>query len=148
MAKGKRTDVLTKEQRKFCMSRIRGRDTKPELLLRHMLWGLGLRYRLRFQVEGRPDLVFPAAKTAVFVDGCQWHCCPSHWVRPRSNRDFWDRKFEKNRIRDQVVNSALNEQGWRVLRFWEHEIEENCLRVALRIEQEVVKRGRELRGYL
>jgi len=116
MAKGKRTDVLTKEQRKFCMSRIRGRDTKPELLLRHMLWGLGLRYRLRFQVEGRPDLVFPAAKTAVFVDGCQWHCCPSHWVRPRSNRDFWDRKFEKNRIRDQVVNSALNEQGWRVLR--------------------------------
>ena len=130
---GQRTDVLTPEQRKHCMSRIRGRDTKPEILLRHTLWRMGLRYRLRYHVEGRPDLVFPSARIAIFVDGCQWHCCPQHWVRPKSNTDFWDRKFEKNRARDETVNAVLRTQGWRVLRFWEHEVEKDCGTIARRI---------------
>jgi DNA mismatch endonuclease, patch repair protein len=128
-----RTDVLTPEQRKLCMSRIRGSDTKPEILLRHTLWRLGLRYRVRSKVEGRPDLVFPSARIAVFVDGCQWHCCPDHFVRPKSNTDFWDGKFEKNRARDVTVNAALKRQGWKVLRFWEHEVEKNSHIVARRI---------------
>ena len=119
------------------MSRIRGRDTKPELLLRNVVWRMGLRYRLKSGVPGRPDLVFPAARVAVFVDGCQWHCCPDHWVRPKSNTDFWDRKFEKNRNRDAHVNELLKEQGWRVLRFWEHEVEKNCSTVAKNIIQAV-----------
>ena len=119
------------------MSRIRGRDTKPELLLRNVVWRMGLRYRLKSGVPGRPDLVFPAARVAVFVDGCQWHCCPDHWVRPKSNTDFWDRKFEKNRNRDAHVNELLKEQGWRVLRFWEHEVEKDCQTVAMNIIQAV-----------
>ena len=119
------------------MSRIRGRDTKPELLLRNVVWRMGLRYRLKSGVPGRPDLVFLAARVAVFVDGCQWHCCPDHWVRPKSNTDFWDRKFEKNRNRDAHVNELLKEQGWRVLRFWEHEVEKNCSTVAKNIIQAV-----------
>src|SRR5262245_58666688 len=90
----KRTDVLTPAQRSRCMSHIKGKDTKPELLLRKALWRLGLRYRLHAKIPGRPDVVFPKAKVAVFIDGCQWHCCPIHFVRPKSNQEFWDRKFE------------------------------------------------------
>ena len=119
------------------MSRIRGRDTKPELLLRNAVWQMGLRYRLKSSVPGRPDLVFPASRVAVFVDGCQWHCCPDHWVRPKSNREFWDRKFKKNRNRDAHVNKLLKERGWRVLRFWEHEVEKDCQTVAMNIIQAV-----------
>src|SRR5689334_7733996 len=99
------------------MSRIQGRDTKPEILLRRTLWKIGLRYRLKSKLPGKPDLVFPGARLAVFVDGCQWHCCPDHFVRPKSNQAFWDLKFEKNRARDLKVNTFLNEEGWRVLRF-------------------------------
>jgi len=136
-ARERRADVLTPEQRKLCMSRIRGRDTKPEILLRHTLWRMGLRYRIQSRVEGHPDLVFHSARIAVFVDGCQWHCCPDHWVRPKSNTDFWDRKFEKNRTRDVTVNSLLKEQGWKILRFWEHEVEQDCTAVARRIRRAV-----------
>jgi DNA mismatch endonuclease (patch repair protein) len=105
------------------MSQIKGRDTKPELLLRRALWRLGLRYRVRSRVIGKPDLVFGSARIAVFVDGCQWHSCPVHFVRPKSNVEFWDRKFRRNRERDAEVNTALKAQGWTVLRFWEHQIE-------------------------
>ena len=98
---------------------------------------MGLRYRIRSKVEGRPDLVFSTPRIAVFVDGCQWHCCPKHWVRPKSNTDFWDRKFEKNRTRDVTVNALLKRHGWRVLRFWEHEIEKDCQAVARRVFQAV-----------
>jgi DNA mismatch endonuclease (patch repair protein) len=133
----KRTHVLTRAQRRHCMSRIKGRDTKPELLLRDVLWRMGLRYRLRSKVGGRPDLVFPSARIAVFVDGCQWHCCPVHWVRPKSNTEFWDTKFAKNRVRDTQVNELLRAEGWRVLRFWEHEVEKDAQRVARRISAAV-----------
>ena len=135
------SDVLTPQQRSYCMSRIQGRDTKPELLLRQILWGLGLRYRLKSKILGRPDLVFPSARVVVFVDGCQWHCCPEHFVRPKSNQAFWDAKFEKNRRRDIAVNDGLRIEGWRVIRLWEHEIERAAMDVALRIH-EAVRQGR------
>jgi DNA mismatch endonuclease, patch repair protein len=122
----RQTDVLTPGQRSYCMSRIRGRDTEPEIRLRRMLWSRGLRYRLKSKIEGKPDLVFLGARLAVFVDGCQWHCCPQHWVRPKSNTEFWDRKFDSNRRRDNVVNERLNAQGWKVLRFWEHSVKADC----------------------
>lgn len=125
-----RTDVLTPAQRSHCMSQIRGKDTKPELLLRKALWVLGKRYRIRSRLPGCPDVVFPKAKVAVFVDGCQWHCCPVHFVRPKSNQEFWDRKFERNRLRDEEVNRLLKEQDWCVLRFWEHEVEKDCSSIA------------------
>lgn len=127
------TDVLTPSQRSYCMSQIKGRDTKPEILLREALWAMGLRYRLKSKVTGKPDLVFAGAKVAVFVDGCQWHCCPEHWVRPKSNTDFWDGKFKKNQNRDIAVNRLLVEQGWTVLRFWEHEVAKQCEVVADKI---------------
>ena len=139
-----RTDVLTPAQRSRCMSQIKGHDTKPELALRGALWRMGLRYRLHSKVEGRPDLVFSSARVAVFVDGCQWHCCPDHWVRPKSNIDFWDRKFKKNRARDRKVTKLLKATGWRVLRYWEHEIEKKPQSVALRILRAVDTANRKL----
>src|SRR5882724_9745375 len=107
------------------MSQIKGRDTKPELRLRNALWRMGVRYRLKSKITGRPDIVFVSARIAVFVDGCQWHCCPRHWVRPKSNTRFWDRKFENNRNRDATVNDLLKRANWKVLRFWEHEVEQD-----------------------
>lgn len=136
-----RTDVLSVAQRRYCMSRIRGRDTKPELRLRRQLWRLGLRYRLASKLPGKPDLVFASARVAVFVDGCQWHCCPVHWVRPKSNLKFWDRKFDRNRRRDDEVNRLLRAAGWTVIRLWEHEVLTNCDRAAARVSR-IIKRRR------
>jgi len=116
------TDVLTRAERSRCMSRIRGHNTKPEVMLRKALWKRGLRYRIHHGLPGRPDIVFPARKIAVFVDGCFWHRCPLHWQAPKSNAEFWEQKIGENQIRDARVNMELEEAGWRVIRIWEHDI--------------------------
>lgn len=118
-------DVMTQRQRRRCMSRIKGRDTKPELRLRGALWTLGFRYRLHSQLPGKPDLVFPGRRVAVFVDGCFWHGCPEHGVRPTTNSDFWRQKLDRNISRDREVTRHLMHQGWTVIRLWEHEVESN-----------------------
>lgn len=134
-------DVLTRQQRSYYMSRIQGCNTKPEVLLRCTLWKLGLRYRLKSKLPGKPDLVFPGARVAVFMDGCQWHCCPDHFVRPKSNQAFWDLKFKKNCAPDLKVNELLNAQGWKVMRFWEHEVERAPESVAERVSKVISERG-------
>ena len=116
------TDVMTPEQRRRCMSRIRGRDTGPELRLRRALWARGLRYRVSYKLPGRPDIAFVSSRVAVFVDGCFWHGCPDHGVRPKTNTTFWDNKLEENRVRDVRVAEELENQKWKVIRFWEHQI--------------------------
>lgn len=117
-----RGDVLTPEQRSRCMSRIRGKDTKPELIVRRALFALGYRYRIGHGLPGRPDLVFVRQRVAVFIDGCFWHRCPEHFQMPRNNREFWEAKITANTDRDRRVDSELAGLGWRVLRFWEHEV--------------------------
>jgi DNA mismatch endonuclease (patch repair protein) len=105
------------------MSRIRGANTRPERLVAKALWARGLRYRLRTRTRwGRPDIVFGSRKIAVFVDGCFWHGCPEHYVRPRSRTSFWGAKLEENVRRDRTQTRALEAAGWVVLRFWEHDI--------------------------
>lgn len=103
----------------------RRRDTKPELPLRRLLHGAGLRYRVDArpdrQVRVRADIVFGPARVAVFVDGCFWHRCPEHGTWPKSNSEFWRRKFAENVSRDLSVNEALASSGWHVIRVWEHE---------------------------
>lgn len=116
-------DVLTPAQRKYCMSRIRGKDTKPEIVLRKLLWAAGCRYRLKNRLPGRPDIVFPRSKLAVFVDGCFWHGCPKHAVMPKTNRAFWRKKLSRNMQRDREVNHQLRKMGWRVVRLWEHQVD-------------------------
>ena len=112
------------------MSRIRGKDTRPELVLRSALWRSGLRYRLGRTVLGtRPDLVFPKNRVAVFVDGCFWHGCPEHYTRPRSSSGFWAQKLRANVDRDARQTSTLESAGWRVVRVWEHDVWSNTQEV-------------------
>ena len=117
------------------MSRNRGTDTKPEILLRRELWKRGLRYRLAVKLIGKPDIVFKSARIAVFVDGCFWHGCPEHSVQPKTNSEFWRNKIERNRARDYKVTEALKNEGWHVLRIWEHEIKQSLGLCADKIER-------------
>jgi len=108
------------------MSRIRGKDTSPERLLRSALWKAGLRFRLQARTpHGRPDVVFPKARVAIFIDGCFWHGCPEHYVRPRTRSEFWSTKLLGNVERDRRQTLQLEAEGWRVGRFWEHQIFES-----------------------
>lgn len=120
-----RNDVLTPEQRSYCMSQIRGKNTKPEMALRKALWGLGYRYRIVNRLSGKPDLVFVSLRTVVFIDGCFWHKCPDHFVQPKTRVQFWLDKIDGNVYRDQLNTEILRVEGWRVLRIWEHEIKES-----------------------
>lgn len=133
-------DVLTSEQRSRCMAHNRGRNTHPELALRKALWATGLRYRISVKMTGKPDVVFLGSKVAVFVDGCFWHRCPEHFQWPKSNHDFWQSKIRRNVSRDIEVNTSLQNQGWLVLRFWEHEIRSDVFRVVSEISKAVALR--------
>lgn len=115
-------DVLTPQQRHRCMSHIRSKATKPEMLVRKWLWAHGYRYRLNVKsVPGKPDIVMRKYRTAIFVNGCFWHghegC--SKFVLPKSNTDFWKTKIEYNRARDQKNYDILNQAGWQVIVIWQ-----------------------------
>lgn len=114
-------DVLTTEQRRRNMSCIRGKNTKPEMLLRRGVHAAGLRFRLHVRdLPGRPDIVFPRYRAVVLVHGCFWHGhdCPLFKL-PATRREFWAEKISANRGRDILTVEALLEQGWRALTVWE-----------------------------
>ncbi|MFT0612532.1 very short patch repair endonuclease [Rhodococcus qingshengii] len=120
------------------MSAQRRRDTKPEIALRRELHRRGLRYFVdRAPVKGvrrRADLVFPRRKVAVFVDGCFWHSCPQHATFPKNNAQWWTDKLAANVVRDRDTDARLAEQGWTVIRVWEHEdplVAAECVQKAL-----------------
>jgi len=106
------------------MSRIRGKDTAPELAVRRALWAAGLRYRLHDKrLPGRPDLVFPSRRAVVLVHGCFWHChegCPAFRI-PSTRREWWSAKLSTNVMRDARVQAQLQEAGWNVFVVWECE---------------------------
>lgn len=110
----------------------RGKDTKPEKVLRSLLFKEGLRYRVNAPpVQGlrrTADVLFPKARVAVFVDGCFWHVCPKHHRPATKNTDFWTEKFADNRRRDAETNRILEDAGWTVIRAWEHEAPEDVAR--------------------
>lgn len=109
-------DNLTKEQRSFCMSRIRSRNTKPEL--KHKAKNLHLEYQPK-GLFGNPDFINWKKKIVVFIDGCFWHKCPEHFREPKSNKKYWLPKLEKNVIRDREINIVYKNEGWEVIRIWE-----------------------------
>ena len=115
-------DVHTPEQRSYNMSRIRGKNTKPEELVRRYLFAQGFRYRKNdTRLPGKPDIVLPKYKTVIFVNGCFWHAHEGckYFVWPKSNVDFWKRKINENIQRDLRNNQLLIEQGWNVIVIWE-----------------------------
>lgn len=130
------TDVLTNEQRSYNMSQIRAKDTKPELVIRKLLFEKGIRgYRIHYNLPGKPDIVFVRKKVVIFVDGCYWHKCPVCFIEPRTRRDFWMKKINGNAKRDKKVNELLKNEGWNVLRFWEHDVRKNPNKVVDNIQQ-------------
>jgi len=105
------------------MSRIKSRDSRPEMALRSALHANGLRYRLQGRVEGtRVDIIFARERVAVFVDGCFWHGCPMHYSAPAREFDFWQAKLRANVVRDRAASIALAQAGWGVVRVWQHEL--------------------------
>jgi len=105
------------------MSQIKGKDTQPEIILRKALSSAGLKgYRLHYKLLGKPDIVFPKKKIMVFIDGCFWHKCPKCFIKPKTNKSFWNKKIDSNVKRDDIVNLELKRKGWEVIRIWEHEL--------------------------
>ena len=123
----------TTKKRSKMMSRIRGKNTKPEIMFRKALWKEGFRYRIDYKkLPGKPDIVLNPYKTVIFIDGEFWH--GYKWQEKKhkikSNRDFWIPKIERNIQRDREVNSQLSKMGYMVFRFWEQEVKkelDKCL---------------------
>jgi len=128
-------DIFNKEKRSEIMSKIRGKDTKIEILIRKRIWAKGIRYRIHCRgVPGTPDICSKTRRIAVFLDGCFWHGCPRCSKKlPETNKDFWRKKIEENRKRRKKVLLKLREEGYKVLQFWECEIKEDPDGVAEKI---------------
>jgi DNA mismatch endonuclease (patch repair protein) len=116
------------------MSRIRGKNTVPEIKLRKMLFASGIRgYRIHYNLPGKPDIVFVKKKIAVFIDGCFWHKCPVDFQEPETRNEFWMKKIQSNIDRDKKVNEQLKNDEWTVIRIWEHEIKQEPEEVVKKI---------------
>jgi DNA mismatch endonuclease (patch repair protein) len=118
-------DSVDTAKRSEIMSHVKGRDTKPEILVRSLLHRMGFRFRLQARdLPGKPDIVLPKWKTVVFVNGCFWHrhkgC--KHATTPSTHVEYWTKKFKENVKRDRYNRSRLKKEGWRVLTIWECEL--------------------------
>ncbi len=121
-------DVLTKEQRKKCMSHIKGEDTKPEIIVRSWLHNNGYRFRIHHSnLPGKPDIVLKKYNLVIFVHGCYWHRHKNckYATTPKTNYEFWQAKFEENIARDTKNIEELSSQGWNVLILWECQVKTN-----------------------
>ena len=141
--------VMTPEQRFKCMSHNRAKNTGPELSLRHALWRQGFRYRVNDKrLPGRPDIVLPKYRTAIFVHGCFWHGhkdCKNYTV-PKTNTDFWVAKVARNQERDQEVWRKLEAKGWSVIIVWECQLKKANLDETIdRVAAEIIRNGETFR---
>src|SRR6266850_6730911 len=128
-------DVLTREQRSRCMSKVRAKNTKPEMIVRRLVHSLGYRYRLHVRtLPGTPDLVFNSRQRIIFINGCFWHQhgCGRNLV-PATRREFWLPKLKRNCDRDLAARKQLQRCGWRILVIWECEVKD-AQKLAQRIE--------------
>jgi DNA mismatch endonuclease (patch repair protein) len=115
-------DTFTKAERSRIMAAVKGKDTKPEMVVRRLVWQLGYRYRLNVRrLPGCPDLVFSSQRKAIFVHGCFWHrhSCADGRSMPASRVNYWRQKFKRNLARDAKCRRELARMGWRVLTIWE-----------------------------
>jgi len=133
------SDKFSKEKRSKIMSKIRSKNTKPEISLRKTLWHSGYKgYRLNYKkAPGKPDICYVGKKISIFVDGCFWHGCPLCYKKPSSNKKYWSKKLKENKERDKRVDGKLKKQGWVVLRFWECEINKEIEKVSKRIKTQI-----------
>lgn len=116
------TDVHSKETRSYNMSMVKGKNTKPELIVRKYLFSKGFRYRLNVKdLPGKPDLVLPKYQTVIFIHGCFWHGHESckYFVIPKTKTEWWTDKIQKNTERDRKVHTELKKAGWNIMTIWE-----------------------------
>lgn len=131
-------DILTKEQRSYCMSQIRNKNTKPELIVRKYIYAMGHRYRLHDKsVPGKPDIVFKRLRKVIFVNGCYWHRhhCRHGQSTPQTNINFWNAKFTSNIQRDRKIKHELRKSGWDILVIWECQIKTKPSMIAEKIDR-------------
>jgi DNA mismatch endonuclease (patch repair protein) len=118
-------DKFDKTKRSDIMTKVKGEDTTPELVVRKLLFSMGFRYRLhRKDLPGKPDIVMPKYKLVIFVHGCFWHGCPTcrhAQIRPVDNAEYWNKKLDRNKERDKKNLMELKNNGWNVLIIWECE---------------------------
>lgn len=137
-------DDLTPEQRKKNMRAIKSSETDIESILRKVLWGKGYRYRKNYKkIPGKPDIVFPTQKIAVFCDSEFWHGYDFDQFKTRigTNQDYWLKKIQRNMERDKEITAALENNGWTVLRFWGKQIKKQTNDCVSIIEDNLLKRG-------
>ena len=131
-------DNISEERRSWNMSRIKGKDTKPELVVRRLLHSMGYRFRLhRKDLPGKPDIVLPKYRMVIFVHGCFWHrhnLC-RYAYNPKSRTEFWNAKFKATIERDRENATRLQTAGWRVIVVWECELKKNAQAVIHKIYQ-------------
>ena len=138
------SDNHTPQQRSYNMSRIRGKATKPELIVRQWLWSHGYRYRLNVKsIPGKPDIVLRKYRTAIFVNGCFWHGHEGcyKYVVPKSNTEFWITKIEHNRERDSKEYYTLNRAGWQVIVIWECQLGQKQIEDTMRDVEHYLSRN-------
>ncbi len=133
-------DNLSRADRKKNMQNIRSKNTKPERIIMSRL----RRDRIYFakhvkKIFGTPDIVFRRKKVLVFIDSDFWHCNPDKFVMPKTNIEYWENKFQRNKARDSLVNTKLKETGWKVIRIWESEIYQDTDKVMVRILKAIDK---------
>ena len=137
-------DRLTKEQRHRCMSAIKRKNTKPELLVRKFLFSRGFRYRLNHpRLPGHPDIVLRKYRTVIFVNGCFWHGHDCRNTRPSENKEYWQKKCERNMKHDKDVTAMFEARGWKVLRIWECELKKRNETILVEKIQSILSRSSE-----
>lgn len=125
-------DNLSRKKRSYIMSQIRGKWTKQERLFHNYLKGMKIRHKMHPNIAGNPDIILKDKKVAIFLDGCFWHGCPKCYKKPTSNVAYWKRKIITNRRNARRANHFLRKSGWKILRIWEHEIQESGVSVLMK----------------
>lgn len=119
------TDIMSKEQRRKNMKAIKS-VSKLENIVSSELWKRGYRFRRNTKsLKGTPDISIKKYKVVIFIDSCFFHYCPLHGNMPQTNKEFWEKKLQRNVERDKEVNNHYKEKDWNLLRIWEHEIKED-----------------------
>jgi DNA mismatch endonuclease (patch repair protein) len=129
-------DTVSKKKRSEIMSKVRSKDSKIEVDFRKAIWKAGFRYRKNpTKYFGKPDIVLPKHKTAIFIDSCFWHGCKRHCRLPSARRKYWTAKIERNKERDKEVNRHYKKIDWKLVRVWEHETKRGIAKAISGIEK-------------
>jgi DNA mismatch endonuclease (patch repair protein) len=131
---------ITKTERSKIMSAIKGKDSRIEINFRKALCRIGTKYRKNAKNHfGKPDILFKKYKTVVFIDSCFWHGCRYHGKLPKLHRSFWKNKIERNKQRDKEVKDHYKKRGWKIIRFWEHQIKKDPQKAIMKIKKVLKK---------